>query len=69
MNHLISSLLEFNKAFDIPKLDTPDIGEDDLIELRIKLLQEEVAEYAKVEIPPKGEGKQIMMILVPQTSK
>lgn len=47
MNHLISSLLEFNKAFDIPKLDTPDIGEDDLIELRIKLLQEEVAEYAE----------------------
>ena len=32
-------------------------------------LTEEVAEYAKVEIPPKGEGKQIMMILVPQPFK
>ena len=30
-----------------------------------KLIQD-VADYAKVEIPPKGEGKQIMMILVPQ---
>ena len=32
-------------------------------------LTEEVAEYAKVEVFPKFEGKQIMMILVPQTSK
>ena len=32
-------------------------------------LIEEVAEYAKVEVLPKFEGKQIMMILVPQTSK
>ena len=32
-------------------------------------LTEEVAEYAKVEVMPKFEGKQIMMILVPQTSK
>ena len=32
-------------------------------------LTEEVAEYAKVEIMPKFEGKQIMMVLVPQTSK
>ena len=32
-------------------------------------LTEEVAEYAKVEVLPKFEGKQIMMILVPQTSK
>ena len=32
-------------------------------------LTEEVAEYAKVEILPKFEGKQIMMVLVPQTSK
>ena len=30
-----------------------------------KLIQD-VADYAKVEIPPKGEGKQIMMILIPQ---
>ena len=35
----------------------------------LKKLTEEVAEYAKVEIPPKGEGKQIMMILVPQFDK
>ena len=32
-------------------------------------LTQEVAEYAKVEIMPKFEGRQIMMILVPQTSK
>ena len=32
-------------------------------------LTEEVAKIAKVEVPPKAEGKQIMMILVPQTSK
>ena len=35
----------------------------------LKRLTEEVAEYAKVEVLPKFEGKQIMMILVPQTSK
>ena len=32
-------------------------------------LTEEVAEYAKVEVLPKFEGKQIMMVLVPQTPK
>ena len=35
----------------------------------LKKLTAEVAEYAKVEVPPKGEGKQIMMILVPQSEK
>ena len=35
----------------------------------LKKLTEEVSEYAKVEVPPKGEGKQIMMILVPQLEK
>ena len=35
----------------------------------LKKLTAEVAEYAKVEVPPKGEGKQIMMILVPQVEK
>lgn len=35
----------------------------------LKKLTEEVSEYAKVEVPPKGEGKQIMMILVPQVEK
>ena len=35
----------------------------------LKKLTDEVAEYAKVEIPPKGEGKQILMILVPNTEK
>ena len=35
----------------------------------LKKLTEEVAEYAKVEVEPKSEGKQIMMILVPQSSK
>ena len=32
----------------------------------LKKLTEQVSEYAKVEVPPKSEGKQIMMILVPQ---
>jgi predicted HAD superfamily Cof-like phosphohydrolase len=47
MNPIVASLLEFNQAFDIPKLDTPDIGPEDMIELRIKLLREEVEEYAE----------------------
>lgn len=47
MNPIIASLLEFNNAFEIPKLETPEIGSKELIELRIKLLQEEVAEYAE----------------------
>jgi len=34
------------------------------MELLMKLT-EEVSEYAKIEIPPKPEGRQIMMILVP----
>ena len=35
----------------------------------LKKLTEEVSEYAKIEIPPKPEGKQIMMVLVPQLGK
>ena len=35
----------------------------------LKKLIEEVVDYAKVEVPPKSEGKQIMMILVPQIAK
>ena len=35
----------------------------------LKKLVEQVAEYAKVEVPPKLEGKQIMMILMPQVNK
>ena len=31
----------------------------------LKRLIEQVKEYAKVEVPPKNEGKQIMMVLVP----
>ena len=47
MNPILQSLLEFNEAFDIPKLETPDLGPKELIELRIKLLTEEVQEYAE----------------------
>ena len=47
MNPIVKSLLEFNEAFEIPKLDAPDLGPDELIELRIKLLTEEVQEYAE----------------------
>ena len=32
-------------------------------------LTEEVSKYAKIEVPPKSEGKQIMMVLVPQIRK
>jgi len=35
----------------------------------LKKLTEEVSEYAKIEVPPKPEGKQIMMVLVPQLGK
>ena len=35
----------------------------------LKKLTEEVSEYAKVEVPPKSEGKQIMIILAPQMVK
>jgi predicted HAD superfamily Cof-like phosphohydrolase len=47
MNPIVRSLLEFNNAFDIPKLDAPGLGTAELIELRIKLLVEEVQEYAE----------------------
>ena len=47
MNPIVKSLLEFNKSFEIPRLDTPGLGPDELIELRIKLLKEEVEEYAE----------------------
>ena len=35
----------------------------------LKKLTQEVVEHAKVEVQPKSEGKQIMMILVPQIIK
>ena len=35
----------------------------------LKKLTEEVSEHAKVEVPPKSEGRQIMMVLVPQLNK
>jgi predicted HAD superfamily Cof-like phosphohydrolase len=47
MNPIVASLLEFNQAFEIPKLESPGLGPDELIELRIKLLTEEVQEYAE----------------------
>ena len=48
MNPLVASLLEFNQAFDIPKLDSPDIGPDELMITslvnRIKLSEGEIKE-------------------------
>ena len=35
----------------------------------LKKLTEEVSEYAKIEIPPKPLGRQIMMVLVPHLNK
>ena len=39
-------LEEFNEAFEITYSKSPEIGEKDIGELRIRLLQEEVQEYA-----------------------
>ena len=47
MNPIVKSLLEFNNAFEIPKMDSPGLSNGELIELRIKLLKEEVEEYAE----------------------
>ena len=47
MNPIVVSLLEFNQAFEIPKLEQPGLSDPALIELRIKLLAEEVEEYAE----------------------
>ena len=47
MNPMVASLLEFNEAFEIPKLDAPGLSPEDMIELRIKLLREELEEYAE----------------------
>ena len=47
MNPIVTSLLEFNQAFEIPRLEQPGLSDSDLIELRIKLLTEEVQEYAE----------------------
>ena len=44
---MVASLLEFTEAFEIPKLDAPGLSPEDMIELRIKLLREEVEEYAE----------------------
>ena len=35
----------------------------------LKRLTEQVVDQAKVEVHPKSEGRQIMMILVPQIAK
>ena len=47
MNPIVKALLEFNESFEIPKLDVPGLGPNELIALRIKLLTEEVQEYAE----------------------
>ena len=46
------------------EMEHQDLGRD----LLTKLINE-VADYAKVEVSPKNEGRQIMMILVPVLSK
>ena len=32
MNPIVASLLEFNDAFEIPKLDAPGLGPEELID-------------------------------------
>ena len=50
MNPIVKSLLEFNDAFEIPKLESPGLSSNEMIELRIKLLREEVEEYAEAAL-------------------
>ena len=50
MNPIVASLLEFNHAFEIPKLESPGLSSKEMIELRIKLLREEVEEYAEAAL-------------------
>ena len=50
MNPIVKSLLEFNDAFEIPKLESPGLSSKEMIELRIKLLREEVEEYAEAAL-------------------
>ena len=41
------ALTEFNEAFEIPYSEEPTLGQQKMAELRIRLLEEEVAEYAQ----------------------
>ena len=50
MNPIVKALLEFNDAFEIPKLESPGLSSKEMIELRIKLLREEVEEYAEAAL-------------------
>ena len=50
MNPIVKALLEFNEAFEIPKLESPGLSSKEMIELRIKLLREEVEEYAEAAL-------------------
>ena len=50
MNPIVKALLEFNDAFEIPKLESPGLSSNEMIELRIKLLREEVEEYAEAAL-------------------
>lgn len=40
-------LKEFNRAFEIPFSNAPTLGSAEMAELRIRLLEEEIAEYAE----------------------
>ena len=50
MNPIVKALLGFNDAFEIPKLESPGLSSKEMIELRIKLLREEVEEYAEAAL-------------------
>ena len=47
MNPILTALTECNRAFESPRLETPGLGPEELAELRIRLLEEEVREYAE----------------------
>ena len=59
---LLELILKFNQVSEL-------LGADPNNKDLLKKLSTEVEEYAKVEVAPKFEGKQIMMILVPQVAK
>ena len=62
---------EFMSKFGVQLNDqlTLTVARKRFDQIRTEKLTTEVEEYAKVEVAPKFEGRQIMMILVPQVAK
>ena len=61
---LFQSSIKVSMRFRGREMEHKNLGFD-----LLKRLTEQVVEHAKVEVHPKSEGRQIMMILVPQVAK